>query len=132
VSNQLSEGQVIDIAYSVLPPRDADIFVWHHWGRSIHGQPRSPKWTFGELARHFRLSFRDVTRSLRESGKVMFEAVQTVQQTMLEIVVTEGLQDSAVPMNFTVTLQMGSTALPRVDITAKRVLTRIHRGESAA
>jgi len=130
---ELSEQQIIDLAFTWLNHRDAEIFVWHHFGRKLPGQPRSPKWTFGELSRHFKgMSFSTVTKSLRTSAKVMLEARRRLEETMVDVVAIEGLTEDKAPMNFTITRQVGSIALPGIDITSKLVLTRINRAEERA
>lgn len=121
----LSDIQIHQIAHRVLLDRDAQIFIWHHWGRP---ETRSPKWTFGQLASHFRISFSDVTRSLRESDKTMRQEVQAVMDTMLRHVqVTEGVAEEDLQPEFRITLQFGHHAAPRVDVTQKEVVVRMLR-----
>jgi hypothetical protein len=130
--SELTEQQIIDLAFERLPLRDAQVFVWHWYGRpGIDDQGRetiSDKWTYSEISRFFaNMSFRDISASLKRSHDIMLKAVEFQHEHgNVEILVSD---DNDAALDFRIYLQMGSKSLPRVDITAKRAIVRIDTRE---
>ena len=130
----LSDQQIIALAFERLTKRDAEIFVWHHWGRPDAMGCRSLQWTYSQLVNHFKpMSFSTVSASLKASRVVMVAAVREQEQLMsVEVVCTEGLPEEDVPISFRRTLQFGHEAKPREDVTAKSALRNIGIGRGQA
>ena len=122
--SRLSEQEIASIAARLLLPRDAQIYIWH-----TYGKPTEPPMTFWALSKHFRCSRREINQSLKHSRPLIVAAVRE-QQAMPSCILTmrEGLTEDELPMTFHMTGAFGHKPHTFQDVTQREAVRELRRG----
>lgn len=122
--SRLSEQEIAAIAARILKPCDAQIYIWHSYGK-----PTEPPMTFWALSKHFRCSRREINLSLKRSRIAVVEEVRKQQARPCAILeMREGLTEEELPMTFQMTGAFGHKPHTFQDVTQREAVRDLRRG----
>ena len=118
LSDQQKIGIVQDLVQAgTLTRQDAEIYLLREFGTATE-----PPYRYNKIKRHFKIGGTQAATALRRSRPIVDRAFAVSLQSMLRRVTTEGLTEDQTPLDFGITLQFGSRASTREDMTAKTAL----------